>query len=83
MQTTGRDTTTDISINSAHHQAVENIAEGFKVAAISPDDGVIEAFEHTELPIIGVQFHPERMCLKNARNDTVCGLGIFEYFMEL
>ena len=74
---------TDISINSAHHQAVENIAEGFKVAAISPDDGVIEAFEHTELPIIGVQFHPERMCLKNARNDTVCGLGIFEYFMEL
>ncbi|MCR5209770.1 MAG: gamma-glutamyl-gamma-aminobutyrate hydrolase family protein [Lachnospiraceae bacterium] len=73
----------EIVVNSAHHQAVDKLADGLRVAAVSDDDGVVEAFEHTKLPVIGVQFHPERMCLKNVREDTVCGFGIFEYFMDL
>ena len=32
---------------------------------------------------IWVQLHPERMCLDNARSDTVDGIKIFEYFIEL
>ena len=69
-----------ISINSAHHQAADRLGEGLEVALIS-DDGLIEAVYHKQLPIIGVQFHPERMCLENAREDTVDGLKIFEYFI--
>lgn len=49
-----------LGVNSTHHQAVAQVAPGFRISAISPD-GVIEAIEHTELPILGVQFHPERL----------------------
>ncbi|MBR1392072.1 MAG: type 1 glutamine amidotransferase [Lachnospiraceae bacterium] len=70
-----------ISINSAHHQAIKELAAGLEAVQFS-DDGLIEAFYHTELPVYGVQWHPERMCLKNARPDTVDGLKIFEYFIN-
>lgn len=46
--------------NSAHHQAVRRAGRGLAVTAWSAD-GVIEALEHTRLPILAVQFHPERM----------------------
>ena len=42
----------------------------------------IEAYEHESLPIYGLQWHPERMCLKNAREDTVDGLRVFEFFAK-
>lgn len=70
-----------ISINSAHHQAIKELAAGLEAVQFS-DDGLIEAFYHTKLPVYGVQWHPERMCLKNARPDTVDGLKIFEYFIN-
>ncbi|MDH7479497.1 MAG: gamma-glutamyl-gamma-aminobutyrate hydrolase family protein [Syntrophomonadaceae bacterium] len=48
-----------IKVNSRHHQAVKEVAPGFKVSACSPD-GVIEAIEAGERSlIIGVQWHPE------------------------
>ena len=72
----------EIVVNSAHHQAVDTLGRGLLVAAIGPGD-IIEAYQHESLPVIGVQFHPERMCLKNARKDTVSGLKVFEYFMSL
>ncbi len=68
-------------VNSAHHQAVSIAGSDLKVTAWSGD--VIEAFEHTELPILGLQWHPERMCFSKARKDTVDGSKIFEYFIEL
>ena len=49
-----------LMVNSIHHQAVKAPAPGFLAVAIS-EDGVIEAIEHMSLPIIGVQWHPERM----------------------
>ena len=69
-----------IVTNSAHHQAIHRIGDKLKAAEYS-DDGLIEAVYHTELPIYGVQWHPERMCLNNAREDTVDGLRVFEYFL--
>jgi putative glutamine amidotransferase len=46
-------------VNSRHHQAVKDVAKGFKVSATAPD-GVIEAIEDPSLPFcIGVQWHPE------------------------
>ncbi len=52
--------TTTTDVNSTHHQAIKNIAPGFKVTAESPE-GVIEAFESDIHPVAGVQFHPEKL----------------------
>jgi putative glutamine amidotransferase len=46
-------------VNSRHHQAVKDLAPGFKVSATAPD-GVIEAIEDPAVPFcLGVQWHPE------------------------
>jgi putative glutamine amidotransferase len=46
-------------VNSRHHQAIKNIAPGFKVSATAPD-GVIEAIEDPgQRFCLGVQWHPE------------------------
>jgi putative glutamine amidotransferase len=49
----------NVLVNSTHHQAVRNVAEGFIVAARS-EDGIIEAIESRKHPfVLGVQYHPE------------------------
>ena len=49
-----------ISINSFHHQAIKNLAPGFKISASAPD-GIIEAIEKEDDSqfIAAVQWHPE------------------------
>ena len=69
------------NVNSAHHQGIDKLGKGLIASAWC--ENVIEAIQHSSKPYIGVQFHPERMCLKNTRGDTVDGIKIFEYFMEL
>jgi len=45
--------------NSRHHQAVKDVASGFKVTATAPD-GVVEAIEDPSARFcLGVQWHPE------------------------
>ncbi len=51
---------TNVLVNSYHHQAVKDLAPGFRITAKSPD-GVVEAIECDSYPAIGVQFHPEKM----------------------
>lgn len=50
----------EVAVNSLHHQAVDQLGDGYIATAHSPD-GIIEGIEHTELPILGVQWHPELM----------------------
>jgi putative glutamine amidotransferase len=46
-------------VNSRHHQAVKDVATGFRVTATAPD-GVIEAIEDPAARFcLGVQWHPE------------------------
>jgi putative glutamine amidotransferase len=46
-------------VNSRHHQAVKEVARGFRVSATAPD-GVIEAIEDPAARFcLGVQWHPE------------------------
>ena len=46
-------------VNSRHHQAVKELAPGFKVSATAPD-GVIEAIEDPGARFcLAVQWHPE------------------------
>lgn len=49
-------------INSIHHQAIKDVAEGFTPAAVSVPDGVVESIELPgERFVLGVQWHPEEM----------------------
>ena len=50
----------EVAVNSLHHQAVDRLGDGYVATAHSPD-GVIEGIEHAELPVVGVQWHPELM----------------------
>ena len=68
-------------INSSHHQAVKKLGAGLVATAFYGE--VLEAFEHKSLPVFAVQFHPERMCYSQQREDTVDGAPIFEYFIKL
>jgi putative glutamine amidotransferase len=46
--------------NSIHHQGIKEVAPGFRVEAVSPDDGVIEAIRcEGERWVAAVQWHPE------------------------
>lgn len=70
------------SVNSAHHQGIRRPGEGLHVT-LSSADGVSEALEHDSLPLFGVQFHPERMCGRRIRPDTIDGGLIFRHFYEM
>jgi putative glutamine amidotransferase len=46
-------------VNSRHHQAVKDLAKGFRVSATAPD-GIVEAIEDPAARFcLGVQWHPE------------------------
>lgn len=52
--------TSDLMVNSIHHQAVRQLAEPLRAVAWA-DDGVVEAVEHENAawPLLAVQWHPE------------------------
>ena len=67
----------EIRVNSAHHQAVRQVAPGMRAGALAPD-GVIEAIEAIDANwfCVGVQWHPE--------SDTSSALDsqLFECFLQ-
>ncbi|PXV93298.1 putative glutamine amidotransferase [Lachnotalea glycerini] len=69
-------------VNSAHHQGIGNLGANIMIAQ-KASDYVVEAIYHKTLPIIGVQWHPERMSFDKKREDTVDGQKIFEYYNNL
>ena len=69
-------------VNSSHHQGLGRLGRGLRATAWS-EDGVVEAAEHETLPLICVQFHPERMTGTLARADTVDGGELFRVFLAL
>lgn len=69
-------------VNSSHHQGLGRLGKGLRVTAWS-EGGVVEAVEHDTLPLISVQFHPERMTGAHARPDTVDGGAIFQALLKL
>lgn len=49
-------------VNSFHHQAIKDLAEGLTVSAVSIPDEVIEAVEvPSDRFVVGVQWHPEEL----------------------
>ncbi len=66
----------ELRVNSRHHMAIDELAEGLTVTARCPD-GVIEAIESTSEDwfAMGTQFHPE------ADTASALDLRIFEEFL--
>ena len=65
-------------VNTSHHQAVKDLAEGFIISAYS-EDGVIEGIEMPGRPcLLGVQFHPESFVAEG--NDTL--LPLFTHLVK-
>ena len=68
---------TEWKVNSFHHQAVKQIAPGFRISAVA-SDGVVEAIESSEHPfVLGVQWHPEGTAAVDAISKR-----LFEQFVE-
>ena len=53
--------TTEIAVNSFHHQSVMQVGEGLAVTAVAPD-GVVEGMEMPDRDfVVSVQWHPENI----------------------
>ena len=50
-----------LEVNSHHHQCVtlDNLSKNLKPLWYAESSDTVEVFEHEELPISGVQYHPE------------------------
>lgn len=68
---------TVVSVNSMHHQAIKDLADGLRPTAFAPD-GIIEAVEGTNGQyLVAVQWHPEELA------DTQPGMRrLFASFVE-
>jgi putative glutamine amidotransferase len=62
-----------VPVNSSHHQAVQKVGDGLRVAARCPEDAVIEAVEGSdpEHYVLAVQWHPERGFEHDAFSRTI------------
>lgn len=69
-------------VNSAHHQALGCLGDDLLVAQYAPDF-VVEAVYHKKLPILGVQWHPERLCFSHSRKDAEDGSLLLRHFLSL
>lgn len=60
-----------IKINSFHHQAIKELAEGLEVMALA-DDGIIEAIYMPKYPYLrAYQWHPERICQNDENQKKI------------
>lgn len=70
--------TSEVRVNSLHHQAVKEVNAPLVVTAVAKD-GVIEAIESTAHRfVVGVQWHPEAMVKREDR----LSLKLFEKFIR-
>lgn len=66
-----------ISVNSYHHQAIDEIGKELVVTGYS-EDNIIESIEHIKYPfLVGVQWHPEMMAETHKEQ-----LKLFQLFID-
>lgn len=69
-----------ITVNSRHHQAIDKLGANLLAVQHCPKDNCIEAVEHTKYPVLGVQWHPERL---EPDKTEASGMPLFLYFLSL
>lgn len=73
-----------LCVNSYHHQSLDKIAEELNPIQYSLDNKVVEAVIHKTYPMLGVQWHPERLCKEEVEEkDCIDSTKFFEYFMNM
>lgn len=65
-----------LEVHSGHHQAVDRLADGLQVTAVS-DEGLIEAMESKDGLIVSVQWHPEES------PESAASAGLFHLFVAM
>ncbi|HEY6488813.1 MAG: gamma-glutamyl-gamma-aminobutyrate hydrolase family protein [Terracidiphilus sp.] len=67
------------SVNSSHHQAIAQVGDNLRVAAVSPADQVVEAVEldASDHFVLAVQWHPER-----TYTSSVLSRALFSAFFQ-
>lgn len=71
-----------MTVNSAHHQGIGTIGKNLHPIQWCPEDQCIEAIVHEKLPIIGLQWHPERLSRDLAGTDGTPFLFYLASFIE-
>jgi len=75
---------TTFQVNSYHHQAVDRLGEGLIPTAFANKGQIIEGIKHQELPILAVQWHPERMTGTTRFDESGPNMAaFFSYFCEI
>jgi putative glutamine amidotransferase len=63
-------------VNSVHHQGIDRLGRGLRSVARAPD-GAVEAVEHEDGLVLGVQWHPEFLI----GDIGAVQVGLFEAFL--
>ena len=66
-----------------HHQAIKKLAKPLKVTMVDAKDGTIEGVQHKTLPVIGIQYHPDRMYVKASPIVRKNGKKVMTYFFDI
>lgn len=66
-------------VTSNHHQAVKSPGRGLAVCQRA-EDGIVEAVVHETLPVLGVQYHPERQSFRLRRDDASDAAALFHWW---
>lgn len=69
----------DAVVNSAHHQCINKTGSGLRIIQRSLHDDCPEAIVHETLPILGLQWHPERL---DDTYTTLSGAPLLSFFLN-
>lgn len=72
----------NMTVNSAHHQGVGILGKHLHPIQWCPQDQCVEAFVHEKSPIIGLQWHPERLNRELSGTDGFPFLLYFASFID-
>ncbi len=70
----------EMIVNSAHHQGLKTLGRGITPIQWCSEDRCIEAIMHQTLPIVGFQWHPERIDVQKA---SASGEPLLWFFSSL
>lgn len=64
-------------VNSAHHQCIRRLGKGLRVIQRCAADDCPEALFHEKLPVLGLQWHPERLDPSRTKLSGAPVLSVF------